>query len=49
MYTAFIFFKVGIDFKKVTVANTKIFCVILVEYIVGLTCTGFLLNWVLKG
>lgn len=49
MYTSFIFFKFGIDFKKVTVTNTRIFCIILVEYVIGLACTGFLLNWILKG
>ena len=49
IYTCFIFFKVGIDFQKVSITKINVFLIILFQYLIGLACTGFLLNWILKG
>lgn len=49
VYTGYIFFKFGIDFKNFNFKPLRYVAVILFEYTIGLLCTGFLINWILKG
>ena len=47
LYTSFIFFKLSLDFEKLKVKNWSLLILLLLEYSIGLFCTGYLLNWIL--
>jgi hypothetical protein len=47
LYTGFIFFKLGIDYKNLNIHRSKFVFLIICEYTVGLVCTGFLVNWII--
>lgn len=49
LYTGLLFFKVSIDYKNLSFKRIYLASLIIFEYIVGLICTGFLANWILKG
>ena len=49
LYTGLIFFRFSIDYKNVTFKPMRYVVIIIFQYTVGLICTGFLINWILKG
>lgn len=49
LYTGLIFFRFSIDYKNVNFKPMKFVAIIIFQYIIGLVCTGFLINWILKG
>jgi hypothetical protein len=46
-YTSFIFFKLGLDFKLIKFQNTWYVMLLFFEYLLGLLCTAYLINWIL--
>ncbi|HWK03784.1 MAG TPA: hypothetical protein VNS58_09135 [Puia sp.] len=48
LYTGLIFFKLNIDFKNINFRFLQYAVFVLVQYSIGLVCTGFLVNWILK-
>jgi uncharacterized protein YjbI with pentapeptide repeats len=50
IYTTLIFSKLGIDFNKIQVKvnNWLALSLIAIEYLIGLLCTGCLINWVVS-
>ncbi|WP_440134445.1 hypothetical protein [Chitinophaga sancti] len=49
IYTSLIFFRFGIDYKNATFSPMRYVFLIVFQYTIGLICTGFLLNWIIKG
>jgi hypothetical protein len=49
LYTGLIFFKLSVDFHKMKFDRLGYSLIILFQYTIGLICTGFLINWILKG
>jgi hypothetical protein len=49
LYTGFIFFRLSIDFKILNFKPFKFVAILIAQYTIGLICTGFLVNWILKG
>ena len=47
-YTCNVFFKFGLDFNKIDFSEKAIVRFLLFQYILGIVCTGFLANWILK-
>ena len=47
MYTGFIFFKISIDFKKIKIVDWGFLILLFVEYLIGLLCTAYIINWIL--
>lgn len=49
LFTGLIFFRLSIDFKNLNFRPMRYVVLIIFEYTIGLICTGFLINWILKG
>jgi uncharacterized protein YjbI with pentapeptide repeats len=49
LYTGLIFFKFSVDFSKINFKPLKYVFILILQYSIGLVCTGFLINWILKG
>lgn len=47
-YTGFIFFKLGIDFNKIDFSKVSVVIFIIFQYVIGLVCTGFIINYFIK-
>lgn len=48
-YTGFIFFKFAIDFKNIQFNSIRYVILLIIQYTIGLACTGYLINWIIKG
>jgi len=46
LYTSFVFFKINFDFGKMNFAS-KYMVILLIQYLIGLVCTGFILNLII--
>jgi len=46
MYTGFVFFKISFDFDKITIVKWRILMWLFFQYVVGLVCTAYILNWI---
>jgi hypothetical protein len=49
IYTGLIFFRFSIDFKNINFKSFRCVAFLILQYVIGLVCTGFLINWILKG
>jgi hypothetical protein len=49
IYTGLIFFRLSIDFKNINFKPLRYAALIIFQYLIGLGCTGFLVNWILNG
>ena len=49
LYTGLIFFKVSVDFNKMRFDKLGYAFIIILQYTIGLVCTAFLINYILKG
>jgi len=47
LYTSFVFFKINFDFGKMNFAS-RYMVILLVQYLIGLVCTGFILNLIIS-
>jgi len=47
MYTGIIFFRFSIDYKNVNIKTMYYVAIIILQYTIGLFCTGFMINWIL--
>ncbi len=48
MYTGWIFFKLSIDFDKIKIQRLGWLFIILIEYLIGILCTAYLVNWIVS-
>ena len=48
LYTGVIFFRFNLDLKNMNFFPLRYSVIIIFQYSVGLVCTGFLINWILK-
>jgi hypothetical protein len=48
MYTGWIFFKLSIDFDKIRIQRLGWLFIILLEYLIGILCTAYLINWIVS-
>jgi hypothetical protein len=48
MYTGWIFFKLSIDFDKIKIQRLGWLFIILIEYLIGILCTAYLINWIVS-
>jgi hypothetical protein len=47
LYTGIIFFRFNIDLKNMMFFPSRYSILIIFEYVIGLICTGFIINWIL--
>lgn len=47
-YTGWIFFKLSIDFDKISIQRLGWLFIILIEYLIGILCTAYLINWIVS-